>query len=95
MMISDKIRGVETTQSEIRRHQHAHDAQITQLVNSNVTLSNDVSQIGLQTAAIVAQIESIMAWGKRILMGLGLVLLSGQHLTIDQIAKLIRIAFGL
>lgn len=95
MMITDKLRGIETTLTDQRRQHDAQERKITAMHDCSAKLSANVSQIGAQVTAIAAQMETIISWGKRILLGLGLALLSSQHLTIDQLARLIKLAFGL
>ncbi len=94
-MLSDRLRGVETAQQQTMMAGRDTRQAVHGVANQVVHVAKKVDKIDEKTGKVISLIETIIVWSKRILLSLGLVLLSGGHFTIDQIAIIAKKALGL
>lgn len=101
-MILDRLRAVEGHLVDLKdrhvRHEMAmieHDRSLQQAASSITAISIDVSQTSSLVADSNRQISDITMWSRRMALAAGLIALSFQHMTVAQMAKLIRTVLGI
>ena len=97
-MVLDRMRTIENhcgdlKQADLRREmkQAEHDRILKTLTDSTHAISTDVSAMSLQISVMATQMAEITKWSKRVLLAVGLVGLAAQHLTLPEMAKIIRV----
>lgn len=81
-----------SVEERITDRQQRHELQVA--IDSIHAISSDVSKMSVIASESHELLKTMSQWGQRIALAIGLVLLMSQHLTVSQMAKLVRVVVG-